>query len=83
MRCVSDNGKEPQVKALIIGLSLLATTAALAQQQTPNEQALGTKLMQEIQGGLNCSASLITLQAELAKAQARVKELEAKAEEKK
>lgn len=69
------------MKIFIVGLSLVAATPVLAQQQTPSEQALGTKLMQEIQGGLNCSASLIALQAELTKAQARIKELEPKAEE--
>lgn len=68
------------MRVVILALSLLIATSALAQQQTPSEQALGTKLMQEIQGGLNCSASLITAQAELTKAQARIKELEAKAE---
>lgn len=59
---------------------LLSVTAprscAHAQQQSPVEQAIGAKLMQEIQSGLNCSVSLITAQAELAKAQARIKELE-------
>lgn len=66
------------MKVFIIALSLFIATSALAQQQTPSEQALGTKLMQEIQGGLNCSASLISAQAELAKAQARIKELQPK-----
>lgn len=64
------------MRAFIIGLALLTATSALAQQQTPSEQALGAKLMQEIQGGLNCSASLIGVQAELAKANAKIKELE-------
>lgn len=72
------------MRAFIIGLSLLTATSALAQQQqSPGEQALGSKLMQEIQSGLNCSASLIGVQAELAKAQARIKELEPKPEDKK
>lgn len=71
------------MRAFIIALALLASSAAFAQQQTPGEQALGTKLMQELQSGLNCSANLIGAQAELAKAQARIKELEAKVEEKK
>lgn len=72
------------MRAFIIALALLASSAAFAQQQqTPGEQALGAKLMQELQGGLNCSANLIGAQAELAKAQARIKELEAKVEEKK
>lgn len=82
------------MRSFIIGLSLLVATSALAQQSdpgqgkleiktTPGEQALGAKLMQEIQSGLNCSASLISVRAELEKAQARIKELEAKPEEKK
>ncbi len=83
------------MRVFIIGLSLLVATSALAQtsdpgqgrviqqQASPNEQAMGVKLMQEIQGGLNCSANLIGVQAELTKAQARIKELEPKPEEKK
>lgn len=77
---ISQRGNgESQVRVFIIVLSLFAATTALAQQQqSPNEQALGTKLMQEIQGGLNCSASLIGMQADLTKANARIKELEQK-----
>lgn len=71
------------MRALIVGLSLFAATSAMAQQSTPGEQALGTKLMQEIQSGLNCSTSLITAQADLAKANARIKELETKRPEEK
>lgn len=82
------------MKVFITGLFLLIATSALAQQPdpgqgkleiktTPGEQALGAKLMQEIQSGLNCSASLISVRAELEKAQARIKELEPKTEEKK
>lgn len=51
----------------------------------PLEQALGRKLMVEINDGLQCQASLISLgsvQQDLAKAQARIKELEAKLEPK-
>lgn len=64
-------------------LLLFITTPVAAQQAAPSatEQAMATKLMQEIQGGLNCSASQISLQAELAKAQARIKELETKPKE--
>lgn len=57
---------------------LLLASPGLAQQQTPSEQALGTKLLQEIQGGLSCSADLIAVRAELVKANARIKELEEK-----
>lgn len=60
---------------------VLLTFSALAQvvptqQQTPLEQALSTKLLQEIQGGLSCNTNLIAVQAEFAKATARIKELE-------
>lgn len=66
----------------IVFAILLLSTPVLAQQQLPSaaEQALGTKLMQEIQVGLNCSANSIALQADLAKANAKIKEFETKAE---
>jgi hypothetical protein len=68
-----------QLVLLAAAASLIAGNADGQQhQQTPSEQALGAKLMQEIQGGLICNASLISVQAELAKAQARIKELEPK-----
>lgn len=67
---------------VIFLLGSLFSTPAFSQQQTPNEQALGVKLMQEIQGGLSCNANLITVQAELVKANARIKELEPKPEKK-
>jgi Skp family chaperone for outer membrane proteins len=69
------------MRLIIIGLSLIAATSALAQQPsaaTPNERALGQKLFQEMQSGVTCSSNLIAAQEELAKAQARIKELEAK-----
>jgi hypothetical protein len=56
--------------------------AALAQQQpappSPNEQALGQKLMAEINASIACGANLITANQALATAQARIKELEDK-----
>lgn len=66
--------------AIVISVVMI-TTSALAQQQSASERALAEKLMQELQGGLNCSASLISVQSELAKANARIKELESKAKE--
>ena len=61
---------------------LLVPTFAMAQQQSPpSEQALGQKLMQEIQAGISCSVNVINLQQELAKVQAELKAL--KLEEKK
>lgn len=71
------------MRLLIITVAVLTATPTFAQQASPNEQALGAKLMIEIQSGLSCSANLIGAQAELAKAQARIKDLEAKPEEKK
>lgn len=65
-----------------IAILLILTAPAIAQQQVPTEQALGEKLFQEIQIGLNCRANLIGLQAELDKMKARVKELETKMESK-
>lgn len=58
----------------------LATPALAQQQPSPAEQALGSKLMQEVQAGLNCSADLIVLRAELARANERIKELAPKPE---
>lgn len=66
------------MKFVVLGLLLLVASPATAQQTSANEQALVTKLLKEIQEGLNCNTSSITQQAELAKAQARIKELEAK-----
>lgn len=66
------------MKKLIVCLIVLFSTQALAQQQTPIEQALSNKLLQEIQSGIACSSSVISLRAELTKAQERIKELEVK-----
>lgn len=60
----------------IVVAMLLLTTPALAQQPA-TEQAMGSKLMREIQEGLQCSINLLTVQQELAKANARIAEFEA------
>lgn len=67
----------------LLGSILLWPLSAWAQQaqQTPLEQAIGTKLIQELQYGLACQAEMIALKTELVKAQARIKELEDKANE--
>lgn len=68
----------------LIALFILLPGLAFAQQAaTPTEQALSIKLSNEISQGLQCSTAVITMQAELAKANARIKELEAKQEDKK
>lgn len=68
---------------LVAAACLAISTAASAQQRSANEQAMGSKLMQEIQAGLSCSAGLIEMRAELgnaqgeiARAKARITELE-------
>jgi hypothetical protein len=67
----------------VAALLFLSTAPAFAQapqppqhQATPSEQALGQKLFQEIQSGIACSSNLFAVQADLVKAQARIKELE-------
>lgn len=52
---------------LIAGMLLLSTTAGWAQQQSvgsPAEQALSSKLLQEINSSLQCGAELIRLREE-------------------
>lgn len=68
-------------KALLI--VLLSSFPAWAQQPSPSEEAIGAKLMLEINLGLQCNAALVDDKRKLAAAQARVKELEDKYESKK
>lgn len=67
------------MKKLIIVLVLISTPS-FAQQTTtsPNEQALGQKLLQEIQAGISCNSNAISLKIDLDKANAKIKELESK-----
>lgn len=68
-------------RVILAAAALALASPALAQQApTPSEQALGAKLMAEINAGLSCSADVIKIKADLAAAQARVKELETQAE---
>jgi hypothetical protein len=56
------------MKRLMVAVFMVAgTSAALAQQvvQTPEQQAMANKLMQEISGSLQCQAALITAQKEI------------------
>lgn len=70
------------IRSFIFTLALLVSspaTPALAQQPTsPMEQALGSKLIQEINASVSCVAGMVTVQQQLAAAQARIKELENK-----
>lgn len=67
---------------LFIVAVLLGVAFAQAQQPQPSplEAALGAKLMTEVNAGLTCAAEAVTLQRSLAAAQARIAELEKKAE---
>lgn len=66
------------MKRLAIVLALIIGPASAQQQQSPAEQAMGAKIVQELQAGLTCNISLITVKAELEEAKAKIKELEAK-----
>lgn len=60
------------MKNAIIAFAMLLSTSAFAQQPaSPAERALGEKLMEEINSGIN-------LRAQIAKLQDQIKELEAK-----
>lgn len=82
-------------KILIAVAVLLLPVAAFAQQRPgspvqpraatergPMERAMAQRILNEVEAGLTCSRDVIALQDELAKAQARLKELEPKPEAK-
>lgn len=62
--------------AALAWVLMMAPAQAQQQQKSPVEQVLTARVMQEIQTSLNCGVDLITMQAALDKANARVKELE-------
>jgi hypothetical protein len=70
--------------AVSLGGLFLDSPIAYAQQpqQSPAEQALGSKLMQEINAGLQCTQNLISMQQQLAAAIKERDELKAKYEPK-
>ena len=70
---------------MLLASALLLSQSSLAQTPTPtpSEQACNMKLSSEITSGLQYTAALIMARNDLAKAQARVKELEDKYEPKK
>ncbi len=72
---------------VFVHYSKVAAQNAPTPSASPLEQALSRKLMAELDAGLSCNAGLIsaqqnvaTLQADLAKAKARIAELEHTAE---
>ena len=66
------------MRKFVIAFLLLPAAAFAQPAPTLTEQAMGTKIMQEVQAGLVCGVNLLTAQVDLAKAQARIRELEAK-----
>ena len=68
---------------ILLASAFLLTQSSFAQAPTPSEQACNMKLSSEITSGLQYTAALITARNDLARAQARVKELEDKYEPKK
>jgi len=70
---------------LIIKILLMSISIASAQQTplTPHDQAMGQRLLEEINRDIACQTARISLQSELDKAINRIKELETKYEPKK
>lgn len=64
---------------LIIASALLATPA-FAQQQSPEMEALGAKLIQEINAGVQCNANAVAGRREIERLMSEVKALKAKYE---
>ena len=63
----------------ILMMLVFASEAQAQQQTSPTEQAIGNKLLQEINNGIACNANLLVVQKQLADAQAKIKEIEPKA----
>ena len=61
---------------LLIALAILFPALALAEGPSPGEQALMAKLGNEINSGLQCSASLIVAQTKIKELEERIKALE-------
>lgn len=64
------------MKVVLSVALVLISSVALAQQPSPESQALAQKLMAEINANIQCSAAGITLAQQLKDAQARIKALE-------
>ena len=67
-------------KIILITTAAFVLTAPAVAQQAPDSQALAAKLMEEINGGLQCRTALITGQQEQTKMQAEIKRLKEKYE---
>lgn len=68
------------IRSIAAAALILAFALPALAQQSAVEQALGQRLMAEINANIQAAAMIIDLQRQLAAAQARVKELEPKAD---
>lgn len=68
------------IRSIAAAALILALASPSLAQQSAVEQALGQRLMAEINANIQAAAMIIDLQRQLAAAQARVKELEPKAD---
>lgn len=59
--------------ALAVFLSPFAAYAQAQQSQSPREQAVTAKLIQEINNNLQCASDVVTLQQQIAKLQEELK----------
>lgn len=59
--------------ALAVFLSPFAAYAQAQQPQSPREQAVTAKLIQEINNNLQCASDVVTLQQQIAKLQEELK----------
>lgn len=68
------------IRSIAAAALILALASPSLAQQSAVEQALGQRLMAEINANIQAAAMIIDLQRQLAAAQARVKELDPKAD---
>lgn len=69
------------LKVSFVLLAFLVSSSAIAQAPelpSAREQALTNRLLREMSEAISCDTARVNLQTELAKAQARIHELEAK-----
>lgn len=71
-----------RIFVLLLPFLLLTPAYAQQQQQSPMEQSLAAKLMAEMNNSLQCGATVVTLQQQLAAVTKERDELKAKSEQK-
>lgn len=68
--------KMPFMALMLLGGCATGHAEQPATLKAPAEQALGEKLMQEINAGLSCNAAIITVQRQLDEARKQIEELQ-------